>query len=86
VPNLSMNVSYITPSIMRVKIGAPGRWEFPMSILNTTIKQGKHLPLNMQCALQWLTSVRCASSVQVIPEFNCSCFHACMHASLAPSS
>jgi hypothetical protein len=40
VASLDMNVSYITPDIMRVKIGAPGRWEFPISLLNTTVKQG----------------------------------------------
>ena len=49
VASLDMNVSYITPNIMRVKIGAPGRWEFPMSLLNTTVKPGKSPPIQLAC-------------------------------------
>ncbi len=37
---LQVSVQYLTSSIMRVKIGAPGRWEVPMSLFNSTVPTG----------------------------------------------
>ena len=38
---LSLLVQEISPEVMRVKIGAPGRWEVPRSIFNTPNTTGK---------------------------------------------
>ena len=37
---LDVTVQYLTASIMRVKIGAAGRWEVPMSLFNATLPPG----------------------------------------------
>ena len=34
IKNLTLLVEEVTPEILRVKIGAPGRWEVPRSIFN----------------------------------------------------
>ena len=38
---LNVNIQYITSNIVRVKIGASGRWEVPASIFNVTAPSGK---------------------------------------------
>ena len=49
---LNMSVTYLTASILRVKIGAAGRWEVPMSLFNATLPQGEalsgHFPLGLE--------------------------------------
>ena len=39
---LNVTVQYLTASIMRVKIGAAGRWEVPMDLFDATPPQGEH--------------------------------------------
>ena len=34
ISNLTLTVENISPYILRTKIGAPGRWEVPRSLLN----------------------------------------------------
>ena len=38
---LNVNIQYITSNIVRVKIGAAGRWEVPASLFNVTAPTGK---------------------------------------------
>lgn len=46
VDNLTFSVQYITPKILRVKIGAPGRWEVPRTLFKTEPSiLGAHPPL-----------------------------------------
>ena len=42
--SLSLLVQEISPEIMRIKIGAPGRWEVPRSIFNAPNTTGKSDP------------------------------------------
>ncbi|CAL5218429.1 g109 [Coccomyxa viridis] len=43
---LNVNIQYITSNIVRVKIGASGRWEVPASIFNVTAPSGSASPPN----------------------------------------
>lgn len=38
---LNVGIQYITSNIVRVKIGAPGRWEVPASLFNITAPTGE---------------------------------------------
>ena len=42
---LEVHVRYITPSILRIKIGAEGRWEVPDSLFKNPLPRGleRHL-------------------------------------------
>ena len=51
--NLSLLVEKISPEILRIKIGAPGRWEVPRSIFNAPNMTGN------SCRLKQLWSNRC---------------------------
>lgn len=39
--SLNVSVQYLTPSIMRVSIGRPDRYEVPASLFKSTMPQGK---------------------------------------------
>jgi len=41
VSSLNVGIQYITSNIVRVKLGAPGRWEVPAALFNVTPPQGE---------------------------------------------